>query len=160
MISTILNTALITTSAVGTGGIVIGVGILIGILFYCCKNSSSIKDNHSLERQKEYDNLIDNMEYLQKQTEEKQKLRDKKLLQDIFNDDSYYEIKELVINIDNKKEKIEIIASEYGKLIVELFFRELLCENEDQIGGGTKIVDEIIDNMDTPVKLEVQTNEI
>tara|TARA_Y100000389_G_scaffold204488_2_gene257356 strand:- start:4889 stop:7984 length:3096 start_codon:yes stop_codon:yes gene_type:complete len=135
---------------------IIGSFIIIGILYYCTKKS---KKNKNFKREKmmaEYDNMLKNAEIYEKRQREKEELRYTELLNDIFNDESYDEIK-IKIKNKNKYEQVRIIACEYGKLIVELYSRELLLDKKDQMGGGKKITDEIFNDINNEDTIEKST---
>ena len=82
--------------------------------------------------------LDDNDEYEKKADEELQ-LKHQELIDSIFNEDNYSMIRKELQDILNVREQVSYLGTEYGKLLLDLYAKELLNTKKEQVGGGISL---------------------
>lgn len=137
-------TAVAGMVSLGPVGAVIAVGFIIGMICFTMR-----KTKKGVVTNNDYETMLEDSAKYERRVEEKAQLDKQALIDSIFNEDTYSEIKKAIPKDKDKAFLATYIGTEYGKLLLELYAKELFNKKKDQVGGGGGLVDDLLNNIDT-----------
>ena len=130
--------------SLGPVGAVIAVGFIIGMICFTMRKTKKGVVNNT-----DYETMLEDSAKYERRVEEQAQLDKQELINNIFNEDTYSEIKKGIPKDRDNAFLATYIGTEYGKLLLELYAKELFNKKKNQVGGGVGLVDDMLNNIDT-----------